>query len=103
MTDLFLSKLLKKVMEPPIKIDSQVEEAVALWNNGARWRLRLVCCGMHDGFAYAKTWDEADQMRESYTSGPGVNPLGYSAHPSASGHKRAAIVEQLLLEKTNDR
>lgn len=57
------------------------------------WRLRLICCGRDEGSVRFQTSEEADAFRESYTSGPGVHPNGYSAHETETGHKRAAIKE----------
>ncbi len=56
------------------------------------WRVDLSCCGRDGGTYFFPTWEEADAFRNSYTSGPGVNPQGYSAHDSADGHRRAGII-----------
>lgn len=59
-----------------------------------KWRLRLVCCGRDDGIAYFGSEDDAESFRNSYTSGSGVDPRGYSAPEYGSaGHRRAAIKE----------
>jgi hypothetical protein len=67
----------------------------AAGQDGERWRVRLICCGRDDGEYIADSWESADQFREVYTSGAGVNERGYSAHPSEYGHRRAGIVERL--------
>lgn len=61
------------------------------------WRVVLTCCGRSDGFLMARTWEDADRIRENYTSGPGVHPNGYSAPEREPGHKRSAIVESAAL------
>ncbi len=57
------------------------------------WIVTLTCCGREDGIFRAATWAEAEAFRESYTSGPGVNPHGYSGG-SASGHQRSAVISK---------
>lgn len=47
------------------------------------WQVRLICCGREDGIQQFDTWDEAEQFREAYISGPGVGP---------DGHDRAAVI-----------
>lgn len=55
------------------------------------WRLKLICCGRDDGTETFATREQADAFREAYTSGPSVDPHGYSAaYPN--GHQRAAIL-----------
>lgn len=56
------------------------------------WRLRLICCGRDDGDIFRDTWDEADQFRQAYTSGPGVAAPG-QLH--IGGHVRAGIIERI--------
>lgn len=45
-----------------------------------KFRLHLICCGRDEGYCYRATWQEADELRESYV---GVD-----------GHERTAILEQ---------
>jgi hypothetical protein len=54
------------------------------------WVLTLTCCGRDDGTARFATSEEADAFREGYTSGPGVDPHGYSGD-GYSGHRRSAV------------
>lgn len=57
------------------------------------WRVRMICCGRDAGAEMIfGTWDEADQFRESWTSGPAVDPHGYSGD-GYHGHQRAGIIE----------
>lgn len=56
------------------------------------WTVTLTCCGHSDGQLSAGSWEEANAIRESYTSGAGVNPHGYSAPTHEPGHRRSAIV-----------
>lgn len=56
------------------------------------WTVRLICCGREDGSVATDTWEQADTLREEYTSGLGVHPAGYSAPVGAQGHRRAAII-----------
>lgn len=58
-----------------------------------KWKVALTCCGHADGVVSAETWEEADKIRNAYTSGVGVNEHGYSAHESESGHRRSAVIE----------
>jgi hypothetical protein len=58
------------------------------------WRVVLTCCGRVAGDFYADTWEEANDFRESYTSGPGVNPRGYSGG-AESGHQRSGVISQV--------
>ena len=55
------------------------------------WCVRLICCGRDDGTEHFPTWEEADAFRNSYASGPGVDPHGYSGGHTG-GHQRAAII-----------
>jgi hypothetical protein len=55
------------------------------------WKVMLTCCGRDNGVYEAATWEEADAFRESYTSGPGVNPYGYSGG-FTSGHQRSGVI-----------
>jgi hypothetical protein len=58
---------------------------------------QLVCCGQDAGSYFVQNWERAEELRESYTSGPGVNPHGYSEqHAHESGHKRAVIVTEAI-------
>ena len=62
------------------------------------WIVRLTCCGRDDGtYTRATTYEEAASFRESYTSGAGVHPNGYSAPEHASGHRRSAVIERVSL------
>lgn len=56
------------------------------------WRVRLICCGRNDGDIFRDTWEEADQFRQAYTSGPGVAAPGQLRH---GGHVRAGIIERI--------
>jgi hypothetical protein len=56
------------------------------------WRVRLICCGRDDGDIFRDTWDEADEFRQSYTSGTGV---GDWRKPWEGGHQRAGIIERI--------
>lgn len=56
------------------------------------WKLTLVCCSYLDGIERFATREEAEAFRETYTSGPRVNPHGYSG--TGAGHKRAAILQK---------
>jgi hypothetical protein len=42
------------------------------------WILQLTCCGRDDGTVGRRTWQEADELRESYVA--------------ADGHERSAII-----------
>ena len=57
--------------------------------------VRCICCGLEDGRFFFPTWKDADDFRNSYTSGISVHPNGYSTHPSEPGHRRAAIIEAI--------
>jgi hypothetical protein len=57
------------------------------------WRVRLICCGRDDGDIFRSTWQEADQFRQSYTSGTGVRH--FDGRGWRSGHDRAGIIEQI--------
>ena len=63
------------------------------------WRVRLTCCGRDEGVIQTHTWEEADALREGYTSGPGVHPQGYSAPPHSDGHRRSAVIEKISKEQ----
>jgi hypothetical protein len=56
------------------------------------WRLRLICCGRDAGDLFRNTWQEADDFRNSYTSGAGV---GDPQRPWDGGHIRAGIIERI--------
>ena len=56
------------------------------------WVCQLICCGYDDGIVRCASWEDADRMREDYTSGAGVHPNGYSAPAYEGGHRRAVIV-----------
>lgn len=45
------------------------------------FRIRFICCGLDDGSAVRRTWQEADELRKSYIS--------------VQGHDRTAIIETL--------
>lgn len=62
----------------------------------AEWIVTLTCCGRDDGTLTAGTWEQADAIRESYTSGVAVHPHGYSAPAHESGHRRSAVVSRRL-------
>ena len=62
------------------------------------WLCRLVCCGRDDGVVECESWEQADAFREAYTSGVGVALHGYSAPAYESGHRRAVIVTQEMVE-----
>lgn len=53
------------------------------------WIVQLTCCGRDNGTYAAATWEEADQFRESYASGPGAY-AGAQRH--GGGHFRSAII-----------
>jgi hypothetical protein len=44
------------------------------------WLLHLVCCGRDDGTWPCATWEEADEIRQSYVA--------------AEGHERSAIITE---------
>lgn len=52
-----------------------------------KWLVKLICCAHDDGSYETDSWEDADNFRESYLSGIGVNN-----DPNQSGHKRAAII-----------
>lgn len=54
------------------------------------WRINFSCCGRDDGFLLARTWEEAERFRDSYTSGPGVEEHGYSG--PGPGHQRSGVI-----------
>jgi hypothetical protein len=56
------------------------------------WIVQLTCCGRDNGTYGARTWEEADQFRESYLSGAGVAGPGRSVHALMMGHDRSAII-----------
>lgn len=58
--------------------------------NSRPWVLQLICCGRDAGKERFATEQEAESFREAYTTGPGVDPHGYSGH-GHSGHQRAAL------------
>ena len=53
------------------------------------WRLRLICCGKDNGSQIFKTWEDAEDFRLSWTTGPGV-----AKEPDEIGHDRSAIIEE---------
>jgi hypothetical protein len=57
------------------------------------WRVRLICCGRDDGDIFRETWKEADEFRNSYTSGPGVRH--FDGRAWRDGHDRAGIIERI--------
>lgn len=58
------------------------------------WRVDLSCCGRHYVTEFFADWITADQFREGYCTGGGVDPHGYSGD-GFSGHQRAGIVTDL--------
>jgi hypothetical protein len=50
----------------------------------ARFAVQCTCCGRDGGTHLARTWQDADEYREAYLSGPGVD--------GEAGHKRSAII-----------
>jgi hypothetical protein len=58
--------------------------------NDRPWTVHLTCCGRDDGVFNARTWEEANAFRESYTSGPGVDEHGYSG--IGPGHQRSGVI-----------
>lgn len=56
--------------------------------SGAKWRVRLVCCGREDGIEVFDTWEAANAFREDYTTGVGV-----ARSPEHRGHQRSAVME----------
>ena len=64
------------------------------WKRGGhqgRFVLALTCCGRDDGEASFDTWDDADEFREHYLSGPGVG-LPTETRFGRGGHSRSAII-----------
>ena len=57
------------------------------------WRVTMTCCGREAGTQEFDTWEAADAFRETYTSGPGVDPHGYSGTGHA-GHQRSAVISR---------
>jgi len=55
------------------------------------WIVRTTCCEREDTPYVAASWAEADAFRESYTSGPGVDPHGYSGD-GQHGHQRSGVI-----------
>lgn len=55
------------------------------------WRLDLQCCGRHVVTEFFADWGAAERFRESYCTGGGVDPHGYSGD-GYSGHQRAGII-----------
>jgi hypothetical protein len=55
--------------------------------------VRLICCGRDAGDIFRDTWAEADEFRDSFTSGAGVRYFDGSRWHE--GHDRAGIVEQI--------
>jgi hypothetical protein len=45
-----------------------------------RWALDLICCGLDDGTVIRSSWDEANDLRESYTA--------------SEGHRRSALLRE---------
>jgi hypothetical protein len=58
------------------------------------WRIVFTCCGREDGSAFAKTWEEANALRDSYVNGIGVHPNGYSAPTHEPGHRRSGVIRR---------
>lgn len=53
--------------------------------------VQLTCCGRDDGCPAFSTWQEADEFREAYLSGPDVGaPTEMRFGPG--GHSRSAII-----------
>lgn len=65
-----------------------------------RWAVDLICCGLDDGTAILDTNEEAQNFRESYTTGPGVSPDGWldrraivrQARPGEQRHEATFLV-----------
>lgn len=62
-----------------------------------RWIVRLSCCGRDDGVEVFDTWKEANAFRESYVSGQGKDPHGYSG-TGITGHQRAGIISWIMAQ-----
>ena len=79
----------------PILHDAILSRATPSDDSGEYWEVRFICCGRDDGNTIVNSYTEADAIRESYTSGVGVNPHGYSeAHKHDGGHQRVAVVSR---------
>lgn len=72
----------------------QAQQNAALNNDAQKWRLDYSCCGREDGFQIFNTHEEAEEHRESYTTGHAVHPSGYSAKEHEPGHRRCAIISR---------
>lgn len=57
------------------------------------WRVDLNCCGRDDGAYFFETWGAANEFRDGYCSGAGVDPHGYSGD-GFSGHQRSGVITQ---------
>jgi hypothetical protein len=59
--------------------------------NAARkpWIVELTCCGQDNGIIGTETWEDADEAREAYLSGPAVK-----GPDSNWGHERSAIIKR---------
>lgn len=57
----------------------------------SKFQIHLICCGSDDGYSYAENWQEADDFRNSYRSGPGVAEDDNRWH----GHVRQGIIEDV--------
>lgn len=68
-------------------IDEKKDAVIAAEMN-MKWRVLLTCCGRENGHEDFATWADADALRESYLSGPGVAPEG--------GHVRSAIIQGIV-------
>lgn len=64
------------------------------WTNAAQpWLVDLICCGYSIDRVYCTTWEEANEWRETFTSGVAVDSHGFSG-TGHNGHRRAGIVRQ---------
>lgn len=63
------------------------------WEAESRFIVKLICCGRDDGVYGPVTWEDAEEFREEYCSGPAV------ADPHVvgcvGGHQRSAIIERV--------
>lgn len=64
----------------------------ALERDWRPWVVKLTCCGRDNGEFRALTWQEADEFREAYLSGPGVAGPGRSPLALMEGHDRSAVI-----------
>jgi hypothetical protein len=70
--------------------DSEV--LAALERDWRPWVVTLTCCGRDNGEYPALTWQEADEFRNAYLSGPAVAGPGRSPLALMQGHDRSAII-----------